>query len=111
MSKSEIGHLVGKRLREVRLQAGLTQPELGDRASMAAAEISKCENGRRTPTLETLERLARALGVTVQDLVTVQDPRDEQEMLLDQIVLRLRGQSTATLQRVAAVVDALVRVG
>ena len=38
MSKSEIGQLVGRRLREVRQQAGLTQPELGDRAAMAAAE-------------------------------------------------------------------------
>lgn len=111
MAKSEIGQLVGRRLREVRQQAGLTQPELGDRAQMAAAEISKCENGRRTPTLETLERLSRALGVTVQDLVAVQGARDEQEVLLDQIILRLRGQSAETLQRAAAVVDALVRVG
>lgn len=111
MPKSEIGHHVGRRLREVRQQAGLTQPELGERAKMAAAEISKIENGRRTPTLETLERLGKALGVTVQDIVAVHHAREEQEVLLNQIILRLRGQPIEIIMRASAVIDALIRVG
>ena len=83
MPKSDIGHLVGRRLREVRLQAGLTQPDLGEKARMAAAEISKIENGRRTPTLETLERLTKALGVAVEDVVASPAPADEHELLLN----------------------------
>jgi len=111
MAKSDIGHHVGKRLRDVRQHLGLTQPELGERAHMAAAEISKIENGRRTPTLETLERLTRALGVTVQDVVTPAPQSDEHDALVAQIMMRLRGQPILTLLRVAAVVDALLRVG
>ncbi len=111
MPKSEIGHQVGQRIREIRQQAGLTQPELGERAKMAAAEISKIENGRRTPTLETLERLGRALGISVEDLVATPAPADEQELLLNQIQMRLRGQPTEVLLRVSAVIEALIRAG
>lgn len=111
MAKSEIGHHVGRRLRELRQQAGLTQPELGERAHMAAAEISKIENGRRTPTLETLERLTRALGVAVQDVVMPAPQSDAHEALLAQITMRLRGQPVEVLQRISAVVDALLRTG
>lgn len=111
MSRSEIGHLVGKRLRQLRLGVGLTQPELGERAGMAAAEISKIENGRRTPTLETLERLTRALGVSVEDVVAAPNDPDEREQLLGQLVVRLRSQPIEVVRRVTGVVDALIRVG
>ena len=90
--KSDIGHQVGKRVREIRRQAGLTQPELGERAHMAAAEISKIENGRRTPTLETLDRLAQALGVTVISLVSFDPGRDTRSDLVERIVTRLANQ-------------------
>ncbi len=109
MPRSDIGHQVGRRLRDLRLQAGLTQPELGERARMAAAEISKIENGRRTPTLETLERLCRALGVSVEEVVAAPVPADEQELVINQILMRLRGQPAETLVRVAAVIDAIIR--
>lgn len=56
---------VGKRLREIRIRQGLTQIDLENRAGLLRSHISRIENGRRMPSLETLERLAVALQVPV----------------------------------------------
>lgn len=108
MAKSEIGQQVGKRVREVRRQTGLTQPELGERAHMAAAEISKIENGRRTPTLETLERLSKAMGVSVIALVSVDPGRDLRTDTLERILSRLQTQPPEVLTRILAVINAML---
>lgn len=78
---------------------------------MAAAEISKLENGRRTPTLETLERLASALGVPVHEFLVFEGSKRSIAPDLEQVLLRLQGQSPELIKRVAAVIDALVRAG
>jgi DNA-binding XRE family transcriptional regulator len=53
--------LIGQLL-VLRLEAGLTQTELAKRSGIRQSEISKIENGRINPTLETLEALGDALG-------------------------------------------------
>jgi DNA-binding XRE family transcriptional regulator len=54
--------LIGQLLM-LRLEAGLTQTELAKRSGIRQSEISKIENGRINPTMETLEALGEALGV------------------------------------------------
>ena len=54
------------RLREA---AGISQEELAFRADVHRTQISLIEGGQRLPRLETLVKLAGALGVTVNDLV------------------------------------------
>ena len=54
--------LIGQLL-VLRLEAGMTQTELANRSGMRQSEISKIENGRINPTMETLEALGVALGV------------------------------------------------
>ena len=51
------------RLKQLREEAGLTQPELAERAGMNQFGIAKLEQGVRKPTWETVQALARALGV------------------------------------------------
>ncbi len=57
-----------KRVRELRMQQGLSQTELANRAGMAQPAVARFESGGTVPTLPVLERLARALGaeLTVQ---------------------------------------------
>ncbi|MXW28836.1 MAG: helix-turn-helix transcriptional regulator [Chloroflexi bacterium] len=56
-------------LRKVRELRGMTQAQVGDRASIGAASISHFETGQRTPTVETLVKLADALDVNVDTLL------------------------------------------
>ncbi len=55
-----------KKLREAR---GLTQATLAKRARITREYVSKLESGRASPTLVTLERIAKSLGLTVAELV------------------------------------------
>jgi DNA-binding XRE family transcriptional regulator len=57
------GVKLGKRIRELRLAAGLTQAELARRTGIHRPNIARVEAGRHTPSLETLARLAQAIGV------------------------------------------------
>ena len=50
----------GERIRRARLDAGLTQAELADRAALSQPSLAQMESGRRHPSPEMLERVLRA---------------------------------------------------
>jgi transcriptional regulator with XRE-family HTH domain len=52
-----------ERLREVRAAAKMTQHELAERSGVHRQTIAQLETGVRQPTWETVQALARALGV------------------------------------------------
>jgi DNA-binding XRE family transcriptional regulator len=58
-----------QQIRRLRQQAGLTQEALAKRAGLARPNLVRVESGRYRPSLETLERIARALGQPVSVLV------------------------------------------
>jgi DNA-binding XRE family transcriptional regulator len=64
------GARLGARLRELRLAAGLTQAELARRTGIHRPNIARVEAGRHTPSLETLARLASAIGVPTTVVLT-----------------------------------------
>lgn len=60
---------VAARVRELRRQRGLTVTALAGAAGMARPNVSRIERGEHSPSLDTLDRIAKALGVTIADLV------------------------------------------
>lgn len=58
-----------KKLKEARKAAGLTQVELAEKIGCTQKDVSRWENGKHDPTLEIAEKLARALGRTIGDLL------------------------------------------
>ena len=59
----------GKRIRRVRRDQELSQRELAQRAGLSLNTVSLIERGRRTPGVDTLARIARALGVSPGELI------------------------------------------
>jgi transcriptional regulator with XRE-family HTH domain len=57
----------GLRIRALRQREGLTLEALAQRTGYAKGTLSKIENGKGDPPLETLDRIAEALRVTVRD--------------------------------------------
>jgi len=53
-------------VRQIREAAGLTQDELATRAGTSRSTISAYENGRKSPTVDTVQRLAGVAGVVVR---------------------------------------------
>lgn len=56
-------------LRPLREAAGLKQSDLAEMSGVSQGHISKLEIGDESPTLKTLQKLADALGISIQDLV------------------------------------------
>jgi transcriptional regulator with XRE-family HTH domain len=62
---------LGDRLRRYRSAKGLTQTELAERAKVSRASIASWEGGTRSMRMgPQVRRLARVLGVTIEDLVS-----------------------------------------
>lgn len=75
------GHLnLAHSIRSLRLRNGLSQRQLAGRMSVPRTYVSKIENEKATPTLSSLERLARALEVTVPDLLTGGERNRQEEI-------------------------------
>jgi transcriptional regulator with XRE-family HTH domain len=59
---------IGNQARALREARGESQEAVARRAGIALATYSRIENGRNEPNLDTLRRLAGALGVTIDEL-------------------------------------------
>jgi transcriptional regulator with XRE-family HTH domain len=59
---------LGKRLKEVRVRAGLTLRELARQADVSPSLISQIENGKSQPSVATLYTFSRLLHVSVDEL-------------------------------------------
>jgi DNA-binding XRE family transcriptional regulator len=64
---------VGKRVRKLRKKASMSQSELADKAGLDQSHISRIENAEYSPTHMTLEKIADALGVPVDDFEVRRD--------------------------------------
>lgn len=65
-----IKYRFGKAVRRRRRELDLSQEKLGELAELHPTYISGIERGDRNPTLENIEKLARALDISVVDLFT-----------------------------------------
>jgi len=64
-----IRDMFGARLRELRMQCGLNQTELGEKANMHRTYICNLEAGRHNPQLVMCYKLARALDLPIHTLI------------------------------------------
>lgn len=60
--------LLGKRIQELRKSKKLTQEELAEMVGIGTPNISYFETGKFSPSVETLEKLAKALDVEIYEL-------------------------------------------
>ena len=72
MPESTSQSVFASRLREARERQGLNQAELAARAAMQPSAIAHFEASRRKPSFENVRRLARALDVSSDYLLGVQ---------------------------------------
>ena len=69
---------IGKKIRRLRLQRGLTQEELGDRCDLTKGAISLMERDVTSPSITTLEDILECLGT---DLATFFSEPDQEKLV------------------------------
>lgn len=59
---------LGKKIQKLRKKKGLTQEELGEILGISRVYMGYIEQGRESPSLKILMKIAKKLGVKVEDL-------------------------------------------
>lgn len=60
----------GKRVKQLRQLRELTQQEFAEKANISISFLGNIERGNKSPTVETLQKMADALDVTLSELMT-----------------------------------------
>jgi transcriptional regulator with XRE-family HTH domain len=68
MARTSTQQKLGKKIRELRLSYKLTQEKLGEMTGLDRTYISGIERGIRNPSLRNIEKLAKALKVSITEL-------------------------------------------
>ena len=110
MEEAVVAREVGRQVRRLRRERELTQGQVASKAGLNLTTISHVETGTVSPTVETLEKLARALDVSVVELFPKAQAPSEggfsaREIALAQAYLEQRGNShrlLAALQGIAS---------
>jgi transcriptional regulator with XRE-family HTH domain len=69
MSKAESAKKLGQNMKKWRMKKKMSQGDISRALAVDRSYVSNIESGRMNPTLSTLEKLAKAIGISVKDLV------------------------------------------
>lgn len=73
MSDNSLQINVGQQIQKLRESKGLSQQDLAAKCNFEKSNMSRLEAGRVNPTLSTLEKVAKALEVTLVELFNFQE--------------------------------------
>ena len=91
---------VGKRLQELRIAKGLSQGDIQRRTGILRQYLSRIENGHIAPSLETLDKLARALDVELYQLFFAGEGKPEAARVTPTMLNPRRGSEQDALLKV-----------
>lgn len=69
----DINKIFGNRLKEIRDELSITQEELALKCDMQPSHIGQLERGMKSPTLETLYKIASGINVQISELIHFKD--------------------------------------
>lgn len=104
LSPDPLALAVGRRIRQLRMEAGLTIEKLAFESELGSkGHLSSIEKGLVRPTVNTLQTIADRLGIALLDLVTFPnvDPRQ-------QLIDRTRFLTPSCVRRLLASIDSEV---
>lgn len=102
-----IGQLLGERIRALRERQQLTQADLARLSGLSRSQILLLERGERAPTIVTVASVARALGVSLSELLAPVAQANPGPDRADRLAARARALGSAGLDAVERVIDAL----
>ena len=72
---------IGPTLKELRTSSNLTLKELAIKSGFDSSYISKIENGERSPTIESLEKICKALGVSLNTFFILSSTEEDESLV------------------------------
>ncbi|HRY30352.1 MAG TPA: helix-turn-helix transcriptional regulator [Elusimicrobiota bacterium] len=102
---------LGRKLRAERERQGLTQEIVAERCNLSTAFIGQIERGQNAASLTSVERIGRALNVSLSELFSFPETRPSKPSLssYEKICSLLRGRPKREQEYILATVKTLVR--
>lgn len=100
--------LLGERIRKERLNRGLTQELLAEKANVSVSFMGQIERGERKLSLETLIKIGNALGVSFDYLLQNND-RVNHDAVLDELVYTLNGRTQKEIRMIIDVAKTIFK--
>ena len=96
--------VIGQRIKFFREQAGLKQSELAEKAEISRVAVGNYERGDRVPPVNIAQRIADALGMSVNDLLYPEDLKANAPDILNLDIGELQRKLDARSERISAIV-------
>lgn len=93
----DIKSLLGKRIRDLRKQRGLSQEELGWKSELHFTYIGAIERGEKNSSIITLEKIAKGLGISIKDLFDIPSHEPDINKLKNEIKDKINASSPQSL--------------
>ena len=97
--------LVGERIRNLRKEKGWSQEELGEKADLHHTYVGAVERGEKNASLDTLDKIADALGIEMVDLFTLTKGKLDVDKLRAYIIEEVKESSPGMLKLIAALIQ------
>lgn len=95
---------IGKRLKDIRLDARLTQKEMAELVGLTPGSIGAMENGLYTPNYDVLRAIHAKLGVSYDFIIDgLKTPENASKLMTENKELK------AELERMRKVIDKLIK--
>ncbi len=81
LSDKDLFELVGIRIKSIRKSQGISQQILAYELDMEKTNLSRIEAGRTNITIKNLYKIATALGVTMKEIVDIENEHKETKII------------------------------
>ena len=108
--EKRLNTMLGSRIKSLRKQAGLTISQLAEMAAMDSGFLNYIENGKKSPSLDTLGKIAKALNVSMAEIFSTNTFKPENafdHQVANQVKAILHGKSKEEKDKFLAVLKGL----
>ncbi len=105
---SQILVKLGNRIKELRKMQGLSQEKLAAKANLHYTYIGAVERGERNLSLQSIEKIAKGLNVSIAELFSFPERPSTEVGLREEITNLLRNKNAKALKLVLKVLKALL---
>lgn len=98
-----MNNALGRKLKNIRLQNGLTQEEFGDRFLGTKSLVSKWESGRNKPNPDRLKKIADFANITVEELM--QETEEPPHILVGRRIRSIRLKNGMSMSSFGTTID------
>ena len=100
--------LLGEKIKKERLNRGLTQEELAEKANLSVSFLGQIERGERKLSVDTLVKIGNSLGTSF-DYLLQSGHQVKQDARIDELVYTLRGRTQNEIIMVADVAKTIFK--